>query len=551
MNKKNKRVRHLGRKVNNLVILLMLVSMTLMVILCVYMFNHQTMRMLENRCVNGTNMLSYMLQHYDLDDAGAINQMLDDLKEEMRCEFTIFEGNTRAYSTVEQNGKRIVGTTLSDDIAEIVLKQGKSYIGQLHLFDGDYLCSYVPTKDESGNINGLVFAGVSMEAVSEEINLTIKLSCAAGVALVLISAFLMSLFIRSAVSKPLSKITSLAQTISNGDLGLERGENLTVDFHSNDEIGVLAEAFENTILRLRNYIGEISSILEEISKGNLTSTINQDYVGDFSSIKQSLEDILTKLNGTMSQIAESSSYVSNGSSQMSIGAQALSQGAVQQSSAVEELDGSIQNISHHVGETAENAQEASQKVELLREQISESNQKMQEMIHAMQEISDSSNEISKIIKTIEDIALQTNILALNSAVEASRAGEAGKGFAVVAKEVRELAGKSSEASKSTTELIERSITAVEYGSKIANQTASQLMSVVANANEIVETTNQIANAAKIQADSVSQIQERIGQISNVVQTNSATAEESAATSEQLSEQASLLKSLIDVFHLSK
>ena len=547
MNKKNKRVRHLGRKVNNLVMLLMLVSMTLMVILCIYMFNHQTMRMLENRCVNGTNMLSYMLQHYDVDDADAINQILDDLKEEMRCEFTIFEGNTRAYTTVEQDGKRIIGTPLADDIAEIVLEQGKSYIGELNLFDTDYLCSYVPTKDEAGNINGLVFAGVSMEAASEEIDLTIKLSCAAGVTLVLISAFLMSLFIRSAVSKPLSKITTLAQTISNGDLGLERGENLTVDFHSNDEIGVLAEAFENTI----NYIGEISSILEEISKGNLTSTINQDYVGDFTSIKKSLEDILTKLNGTMSQIAESSSYVSNGSSQMSIGAQALSQGAVQQSSAVEELDGSMQNISHHVGETAENAQEASHKVELLRDQISESNQKMQEMIQAMQEISDSSNEISKIIKTIEDIALQTNILALNSAVEASRAGEAGKGFAVVAKEVRELAGKSSEASKSTTELIQRSITAVEYGSKIANQTASQLVSVVTNANEIAETTNQIANAAKIQANSVSQIQERIGQISNVVQTNSATAEESAATSEQLSEQANLLKSLIDVFHLSK
>ena len=118
------------------------------------------------------------------------------------------------------------------------------------------------------------------------------------------------------------------------------------------------------------------------------------------------------------------------------------------------MEGSMQNISHHVGETAENAQEASHKVELLRDQISESNQKMQEMIQAMQEISDSSNEISKIIKTIEDIALQTNILALNSAVEASRAGEAGKGFAVVAKEVRELAGKSSEASKSTTELIQ-------------------------------------------------------------------------------------------------
>ena len=551
MNKKNKRVRHLGRKVNGLVMFLMLVSMAIMVILCIYMFNHQTMRMLENRCVNGTNMLSYMLDHYDLSDESKTNEMLDVLKEEMRCEFTVFEGNTRAYTTIQKDGQRVVGTPLAEDLAQIVLEEGKSYIGELDIFGVEYLCSYVPTKDSSGNVNGLIFAGVSMTEASEEIDLTIKLSCATGITLVLISVLIMSIFIRNAVSQPLSKITKLAQTISNGDLGLERGENLTVDFDSNDEIGLLSVAFENTILRLRNYIGEISSILQEISKGNLTSSITQDYVGDFSSIRNSMEGILTKLNGTMSQIMESSDYVSNGSTQMSMGAQALSQGAVEQSSAVEELDGSIQKISHHVGQTAENAQEASKKVEFLSEQITESNQKMQEMIQAMQDINDSSNEISKIIKTIENIALQTNILALNSAVEASRAGEAGKGFAVVAKEVRELAGKSSNASKSTTELIERSITAVEYGSNIANETAAQLASVVANANEIVETTVQIANAAQIQADSVAQVQERISQISGVVQTNSATAEQSAATSEELSAQAGLLKNLIDMFRLRK
>lgn len=551
MKKKNKRVRRLGRKVNNLVILLMAVSISMMVMLCVGMFYKQTMQMLENRCVNGTNMLAYLMENHKPENSEDITQMLDDLKEEMRCEFTIFEGNVRAYTTVEQNGERLTGTTLSEDLSEIVLEQGKTYVGKAEILSDHYLCSYVPTKDNLGNATGLIFAGVSMEAAYEQINLTIKLSCAAGVILILISALLMALYIKRSVTQPLSKISALAQTISNGDLGLNRGVELTVDIHSNDEIGVLGNAFENTILRLRSYIGEISSILEEISKGNLTSNITQDYVGDFSSIKDSLDGILTKLNGTMSQIAESSHYVSNGSSQMSIGAQALSQGAVEQSSAVDELDGSIQDISHHVGETAENAQEASHKVAFLSEQIAESNEKMQEMILAMEEINDSSNEISNIIKTIENIALQTNILALNSAVEASRAGEAGKGFAVVAKEVRELAGKSSDASKTTSELIERSIIAVEQGTKIANETAEKLATVVKNANEIVETTNQIADAAQIQANSVSHIQERIGQISNVVQTNSATAEQSAATSEELSEQAGLLKNLIDMFRLKK
>lgn len=548
MKEKNKRVRHLGRKVNILVSCLMVVSIAMMVTLCVYMFRHQTLRMLENRCVNGTNMLAYQLEHYDPDDK---EQLLDDLKEEMRCEFTIFEGDTRAYTTLEGDSNYAVGTKLSDELAEIVLKQGNTYIGQIETQHTRYLCSYVPVKNNSGEINGLVFAGVSMEMADEQINLTLMYSCAAGAALVIISILLMSIFITRSVSGPLRKLTTLAKTIEAGNLGLKQGKKLTVDIHSNDEIGVLGNAFENTILRLRNYIGEISSILDNISHGDLTATISQDYVGDFASIKNSLDGILQNLNNTMFQIAESSDHVSNGSEQMSMGAQALSQGAVEQSSAVDELDETMQNVSKHVGETAQSAQEASQNVAHLSEQISESNQKMQEMIRAMQEINDSSDEIGKIIKTIENIALQTNILSLNSAVEASRAGEAGKGFAVVAQEVRELAGRSSEASQSTATLIERSMTAVEYGTKIANETAKQLSSVVESANQIANATSQIADASQIQAKSVSQIQERISQISNVVQTNSATAEESAATSEELSEQAKLLKHLIDMFHLKK
>lgn len=182
-------------------------------------------------------------------------------------------------------------------------------------------------------------------------------------------------------------------------------------------------------------------------------------------------------------------------------------------------------------------------------QILESNQKMKEMIHAMQEINDSSNEISKIIKTIENIASQTNILALNAAVEATRAGSAGKGFSVVAEEVRALAGKSAEASKTTADLIESSIQKVEHGSKIASEMAAQLEFVVSGTNQAMETTIRIADDSRIQAEAVSDIQEQISQISCVVQTNSAIAQESAATSEELSSQTKMLKHLTDMFHV--
>ncbi len=548
MRQKNKRTHTLGRKVNSLVILLLAVSILTVVTLCIFTFYSLIMDMMETRCVSGTNVLAYELEIYEPQDK---TSLLDELKERMDCEFTIFEGDVRTYTTVQKDGERLVGTKLSKELADIILTQGKAYVGKAEIMGVNHLCSYVPITNGDGQVTGLIFAGISMADVHKQIRSTIFMVCIAGGALILFSILIMSFFVNRTVSRPLSKLTWLAQTMEKGNLGLGQGEHLTVNIRSNDEIGLLANIFENTILRLRGYIGEISTILESISNGNLTAGTNQDYVGDFTSIKISLDDILERLNKTMSQIVESSDYVSNGSKQMSIGAQALSNGAVQQSSAVEELEGNIELIAEQIAQTAENAQNASQKVISVSGQLTESNQKMQEMIHAMEEITDSSNEISKIIKTIENIAQQTNILALNSAVEASRAGEFGKGFAVVAKEVRELAAKSAEASQYTNKLIEHSITAVGHGTKIANETASQLAEVVAGTSEVVDTTNWIADAARTQAESVTQIKERVIQISNVVQTNSATAQESAATSQQLSSQAGLLKSLIGTFHLRR
>ncbi len=550
MREKNRKVHKLGRKVGLLTTFLLILSIAATVMLCVQMFYKLAMNLLEDECVSGTNMLAYQLSH----DAGPEDktQLLDDLKEQFGCEFTVFEGNVRKYTTIIQDGERVVGTELAENLAEIILEKGESYVGNAQVLGVDHLCSYVPTHDESGQVNGLIFAGISMREAEEQINHTIWIAILVGAAFVILSLMIMTVFIRGTVSKPLSELTKLAKTMEQGRLGI--GDSSSVKktkIRSNDEIGVLADIFDGTIDRLKGYIGEISSILESIAEGNLTRETTQDYVGDFVSIQNSLNDILSKLNNTLSGIVESSESVSNGAEQMSIGAQALSQGAVEQASAVEEVDGTVRSISEQVKKTAENAEHASEKVDLVSGQILECNNKMNEMIQAMEEINESSNEIGKIIKTIESIASQTNILALNAAVEAARAGEVGKGFAVVAEEVRELAGKSAEASKSTTELIEHSISAVRDGTKIVNETAEQLQTVVSGAKEVVDTTGWIAEAARTQADSVVEVQERISQISDVVQTNSATAEESAATSQQLSSQAELLKNLVGRFRVKR
>ncbi len=547
-NLKNKlQNQRLGRKVGNLVALMLGISIITVVILCVTMFYHLTMDILQNQCENGTNMLAYQLaNNIGSEDKTAL---LDDLKAQLGCEFTIFYGDERAYTTILQDGQRAIGTKLSADLSAIILEQGQSYTGKAQILGVDHLCSYVPTRDEYGQINGLLFAGISVADASRQIRSTILLSCIIGACLIVLGVMILSAFLKRVVSVPLSKLTALAETMEQGKLELALEQKVTTDIHSNDEIGRLAQIFEDTIRRLKNYIGEIAVVLTAVSKGDLTVNITQDYVGDFTSIQTSLNQILQTLNSTMTQIMDSSHLVSAGSEQMAYGAQALSQGTVEQANAVEELETTIREISQHVTLTAGNAGNANQMTIFMGDQLIESNQKMQEMIQAMEEINNSSGEIRKIIKTIEDIAFQTNILALNAAVEAARAGSAGKGFAVVADEVRNLASKSSEASKSTTELIERSIASIEHGTKVANETALKLETVVTGANEIVDTINQIAEASQEQSDSIHQIQCQIGQISSVVQTNSASAQESAATSQQLSAQAGLLKKLVSAFQL--
>ena len=540
------KTKRIGRKVGNLVAVMLGVSITAVVVLCVLMFYRLTMSMLQSECVSGTNMLAYELANYDgPEDKTAL---LDDLKQRMGHEFTIFHGDVRAYTTIQQDGQRAVGTRLSSDLVKTVLEQGKSYVGQAVILGEQHLCSYVPTRDANGQIDGLIFAGISMSEAFGQINVTIVLSFLLGILFILAGIAVIGAYIKRAVSRPLFRLTVLAQTLEQGDLGLNQHETMVVDIHSDDEIGVLAQSFDGTIQRLRNYIGEISGMLNAIAGGDLTAQITQEYVGDFASIRASLNDILQKLNGTMGQIVSSAEYVANGSDQMSTAAQALSQGAMEQTSAVEDLEETMRQVSGRIRQTAENAQQAQAQVDEMGRQLTESNQKMQEMIAAMGEITDSSNEIGKIIKTIEDIAFQTNILALNAAVEAARAGAAGKGFSVVADEVRNLAAKSSEAAQNTNSLVKRSIRDVKTGTESTDQAVSAMQVINDCIQSIKALMDEIAAASVQQAEMISLVENGIKEISSVVQTNSSAAERSAAVSKELSDQARTLNNLIGRFH---
>lgn len=342
---------------------------------------------------------------------------------------------------------------------------------------------------------------------------------------------------------PVDSVMELAEKMRNGDLSRSNGNHI----YKNDELGLLAKIFGETSEVLGGYISEISDVLEHVASGNLDISIQKEFIGDFNRIKVDLSRILDSLNETFSEMRVAAEQVATGAEQFSDSAQSLSQGAIEQASSVEELSAKITEITHQVKESAVYANNANDKAEAVGTELENSAMQMKELLKAMDEITQTSGQIGNIIRTIEDIAFQTNILALNAAVEAARAGAAGKGFAVVADEVRNLASKSAEAAKNTTVLIESSLRSVNEGGKFAEITATSLGNVVIGAKEIISDIAEISEKSKIQSLSLGEVTAGIDQISNVIQTNAAIAEESAATSEELSAQAQLLKEQIARF----
>lgn len=542
-----KKTKRIGKKVGNVVVVMQAVSIVFAVAVCVNMFNSLVRSLQEKICTNGTNVLAYELGRLSSEDD--INQVLDGLKERMGCEFTIFEGDTRAYSTVIKDGERVVGTRLADNLTDIVLKQGQAYVGEADILGSTYLCSYVPTKGEDGKINGLIFAGISIADAEKETGRIINYAIVTSVVVILVCIIFLSVYLKKSVSDPLGKITQAAMRLKKGELGLADGSKVEIGVRSNDEIGLLGEIFEETIGNLRAYIGEIAEVLGAIAKGNLTQNTRREYIGDFKEIKESLETILKALNQTMGQIAASAGHVSDGSNQVSASAQTLAQGATEQASAVTEISTTITNISESAKQTFSAAEEAGMITNQAGAQLNLSMENVKELSVSMERISNESKQISTIIATIEDIAFQINILSLNAAVEAARAGEAGRGFAVVAEEISNLASKSDEAAKATKELIESSVATIAEGGKAMNRVTETLERTGELAGNVTVKMDQVVDAVENQTRAMDQVATGVEQISAVVENNSATSQECAASSQELESQANMLKELIGSFRL--
>ena len=405
-------------------------------------------------------------------------------------------------------------------------------------------------------LNKLVQIAIKLDDLTDEVSnravRTTVIFTAAGIVCIIV-CLVFALVLTKKTSKkvldtilePLRAVEDVAKELTEGNL------HSTLEYHSEDEIGSLAHSMRKSIRILGSYVDDIDRAMKLFAEGNFDVQPEVEWKGDFVGILNSFMMFEESMAETIKDIQNVSNDVSSSSEQVASSSNDLADGATNQAAVVEELTATVAGVSEQVEKNSRSAREISGRVDELGNAIAESNGKMHEMVASMNEINEASREIDKIIATINQIASQTNLLALNASIEAARAGEAGKGFAVVANQVNQLADQSAQAAKESAALIETSVKAVEKGMVIAGETATQLEGVAENSKVITEEVTNIAETLETQTAEIQQINEGIEQINDVVQTNSATSEECAAASHEMSNEAENLREMIRKFKVAK
>ncbi len=463
---------------------------------------------------------------------------VDEMQRIIDAEVTVFLGDTRLSTTViGADGNRAVGTQAVKEVSEAVLS-GQDYVGEAQVVGRDAFVKYVPIESSNKEVIGMLFVGEYVDDMNAQVTSFILISSAVVLA-ILLTALPIVLVLSKRIVAPIREMVEISDRLADGEVDFE------FNIETKDEMNELALSFKRMIEHTKLQAAAISNI----SEGDLTTEVELASANDV--MGSALQTMIETNNEVFQQIIGSANQVTLGARQIANGATSLAQGATEQSTVVTELSSSIAGIAEMARENSELASKASSLGETIRSSAESGSEQMGRMVQAVEEINQSSQAIRNVIKAIDDIAFQTNILALNAAVEAARAGQHGTGFAVVANEVRMLAAKSADAAKETTDLIKDSIDKAELGKEIARDTSEAFEGIVSGVSESGDLIGEIVSFSEKQRSAIEEINDGVGQVTLVVQQTSATAEESAAASEELSGQADILSELVSKFKIKE
>ena len=490
------------------------------------------------------NLLGGILVSYDVSNTA----FLDQFKKQTGNDFMIFLGDKNMNTTLmDQNLKRTTGGKLDSQIAKTVLKGGKTYTTNTKINGVKYIATYSPITSSDKTITGVLFSGYNMESYYSGLYRSVTLSMITAVTLTLLISIFSSYYLKEHIRKPLQNVVLAVNDIASGEMTDATNEALA-QLTTQDEIGQLARSMEEAVRSVRKISDDTQYLEKAMSRNDLTVSVKTDsHRGIYKMIVDVVNHLFQEIADNMKTIRVISEEINNHTNQMAEASQTLAQGSTEQAGSVEELASTIESIVTKVNHTAENAKSAYRASQETETQVMSSSDQMASMMNAMEEITKTSEKIGAIVKTIDDLAFQTNLLALNAAVEAARAGAQGRGFAVVADEVRELANKSAEAAKSTEELIEDALDAIQKGTKFAHSAKEGMENVVGKTTKVNEMISQITAAADDEVQMLGQVSDGVDQISVVVQTNSSIAEETAATSQGLSAQTKQLSDMVSKY----
>lgn len=474
-------------------------------------------------------------------------QYVQDIKKASLCEVTLFSGSMRIASTnTKEDGSSAVGTAMADTTKQKVIDRGETISGEIVIFSKNHRVVIKPIKNNAGKVLGAYLTGITTAKEDNMLRSAIIAIIIIGFASTLCASFIITVIVNKNIIRPVIYASEITDTMAQGNLAAN-DKNIELP---NNEIGDMVTSLKGTKEKLATYISDMTRVMGAMGEGDFTEQINIDYIGDFEALHQAMLSIQRELGIVVNNLDLSANEVTSGSYQIATGSQLLADGTTRQAAAIQELSATINDISEKIKANADNAKSAENYSSDALSKVKAQSEEMVELRNAMADIKDKSAQAANIINTIKDIAFQTNILALNAAVEAARAGDAGKGFAVVADEVRSLAGKSDEASKQTSAIIESTLEAVEKGSKLTEESEASMVEVSDMTVKTNELIKDISIASEEQAAAVVQVTTGLSQISEVVQQNSATAEESAASCEELNGQASMLKEQVDKFKVN-